>query len=254
MTETGVRRDLHVVVLAAGVGSRLSGTATRPKWLTPVGPSTIAASQLAGLEALTELGLTVDVVTGHGAVLVRAAVTDRLATETIHNPQYATLNNWWSVLLALRHRREAGRTGAMVVLNSDLWAPSSWFTAAVAALADQPTPALVVDTVRPLTDEAMKVAAAHGRVTAIGKVGVENPVGEYTGALVIPEADLAGFEKALQSFVGDPDRANAWYEHAVGVSLDLGLDWRLVEAPSPTWVEIDDDTDLATARRLAAGT
>jgi choline kinase len=254
MTQPGVRRDLHVVVLAAGVGSRLSGTATRPKWLTPVGPTTIAASQLSGLDALAGLDITVDVVTGHGADLVGATVADRPETATLHNPQYATLNNWWSVLLAVRHRRATGRTGAMVVLNSDLWAPSAWFTAAVATLAEQPTPALVVDTARPLTDEAMKVAAAHGRVTAIGKVGVDDPVGEYTGALVVPEADLPGYEKALQSFVGDPDRANAWYEHAVGVSLDLGLDWRLVEAPSPTWVEIDDDTDLETARRLAAGT
>jgi choline kinase len=243
---------LHVVVLAAGVGSRLSGTQTRPKWLTEVAGTTIADNQLAGIDLLDH-DVELDILTGHQASQVAARVAQRAGTTTVHNRQYAELNNWFSVLVALQHRKDAGREGALVIVNSDLWAPSTWFTAALTAVASAATPALVVDTERPLTDEAMKVSAHSGRATAIGKVGVADPVGEYTGVLSVPAADVAVFEKALSSFVNDPDRANAWYEHAVDVTFGMGLEWSLVEAPSSTWVEIDDDNDLAIATRLAGG-
>ena len=244
--------SLHVVVLAAGVGSRLSGTQSRPKWLTPVGATTIADEQLAGVDALAH-EVQLDVVTGHLAPQVEARVQGRAGSATVHNERHIELNNWWSVLVALQHRARTGRRGGMVVLNSDLWAPASWFTQAIQALVEQPRAALVVDTQRPLTDEAMKVSAHQGLATAIGKVGVDDPVGEYTGALWVPEADLPVFEKALSSFVDDPDRNNAWYEHAVDVTFGLGLPWALVEAPSTSWVEIDDDRDLKAAVGYAAG-
>ena len=243
---------LHVVVLAAGVGSRLSGTQTRPKWLTEVAGRTIADNQLAGIDQV-EHDVELDILTGHQASLVADRVSQRAGTTTVHNAQYAELNNWFSVLTALRHRTDAGREGTFVVVNSDLWAPAAWFTAALTAVAACKTPALVVDTLRPLTDEAMKVAAEHGRATAIGKVGVASPVGEYTGVLSVPAADVPVFEKALESFLDDADRVNAWYEHAVDVTFGMGLEWALVEAPSGTWVEIDDDNDLAIATRLAGG-
>jgi choline kinase len=243
---------LHVVVLAAGVGSRLSGTSTRPKWLTEVAGRTIADNQLAGIDQLDQ-DVQLDVVTGHQAALVAERVALRAGTTTVHNARYAELNNWFTVLVALRHRREAGRQGTLVIVNSDLWAPSTWFADALTAVASCETPALVVDTARPLTDEAMKVEAQHGHATAIGKVGVTQPVGEYTGVLSVPVADLPVFEKALSSFVDDPDRVNAWYEHAVDVTFGMGLEWGLVEAPAATWVEIDDDNDLAIATELAGG-
>jgi choline kinase len=244
--------SLHIVVLAAGVGSRLSGTGTRPKWLTPVGDCTIADCQLDGLSGV-ERDVQLDVLTGHRADLIGARVADEGGATLVHNPRYAELNNWFSVLTALEHRRSAGRTGSFVVINSDLWAPAEWFTRAIDAVASLTRAALVVDTKRPLTDEAMKVAAVDGRATAIGKVGISDPVGEYTGVLAVPAVDVPLFEKALTSFVDDTDRVNAWYEHAVDVTFGMGMEWALVEAPSGTWVEIDDDTDLATAIALAAG-
>ena len=245
-------QPLHVVVLAAGVGSRLTGTATRPKWLTPVGGATIADAQLQGLDGL-DADITLHVVTGHRAEQVQERVAGRAGTTCVHNPEHAVLNNWWSVLTALRFRRAQGVDGTFVVVNSDLWAPAAWFTTALEQVARTAAPALLVDTQRPLTDEAMKVAAHAGVATAIGKVGVEDPVGEYTGVLSVPAEDLPVLEKALESFVEDDSRRNAWYEHAVDVTFGLGLEWQLVEAPSGTWVEIDDDTDHATAERLAGG-
>ncbi|MDT7571913.1 MAG: L-glutamine-phosphate cytidylyltransferase [Actinomycetota bacterium] len=247
----------HVVILAAGVGSRLSGTARRPKWLTPVLDRTIASQQLTALAALRDrLDLQVDVVTGHAADLVTAELSGFQGAEPIHNPQYAELNNWFTVLTALRERRARQRTGTFVVVNSDLWAPSAWFEQALQDVVSTEAPALLVDTKRPLTDEAMKVSATQdgGRLvaTGIGKVGVTDPLGEYTGVLAVPADALPTYEAALEGFVADASRGNAWYEHAVGVTIEQGQKWVLVEAPGPSWVEIDDDIDLATATALAA--
>lgn len=249
-------QPLHVVVLAAGVGSRLTGTASCPKWLTRVGGSTVADQQLRGLD-LVDADVTLHLVTGHLAGRVEERVAGRPGTTCVPNPEHAALNNWWSVLTALRFRRAQAVEGTFVIINSDLWARADWFASAVGDVARSQTATLVVDTRRRLTDEAMKVAAlprgADLFATAIGKVGVNDPVGEYTGVLSVPAGELEVFEKALESFVDDPTRENAWYEHAVDLTLRQGMAWQLVEAPTTTWVEIDDDGDRATAERLARG-
>lgn len=243
------RQSLHVVVLAAGVGSRLSGSAARPKWLTPVGSHRIADLQLEGLRD-TDHDVQIDVVTGHESAQVSAYLRGTTGTSEIFNPRYAELNNWYSVLVALEHRRAQGRSGKLVVLNSDLCAPAGWFTRAVDAAVAEDEPALVVDTGRALTDEAMKVSAVQGIATGIGKVGVDAPVGEYTGLLAVPAAAVDDFAGALAAFVDEPARVNAWYEHAVAATIDLGLRWRVVPAPGEHWVEVDDDRDLRAAEHL----
>ena len=53
----------------------------------------------------------------------------------------------------------------------------------------------------------MKVSVAAGderRLEAIGKTGIENPVGEYVGMLAARGQMLAEFRAALESFEGRP--------------------------------------------------
>jgi len=245
---------VHVVVLAAGRGSRLGplGDDT-PKWLLSVGGRTLAERHLDGVREAGAAVASVRVVVGHAADLIHAELLDREehAVALVRNPEYAQLNNWWSVLRALR---ELPEDGPVVVINADLLLDPEHVTAFLAAAAMGPADALLaVDLERELTDESMKVTLRDdGALERIGKVGLDAPVGEFIGVLMARGATLRAFRAVLESFVGHPERANEWYEGAVGRTAADGLAWHVWPMTSSEWVEIDDDDDLDVARALGA--
>ncbi|WP_448626971.1 phosphocholine cytidylyltransferase family protein [Geodermatophilus sp. URMC 64] len=242
-----------LVVLAAGVGSRLgSMTATAPKWLLPVGGGTIADRQLGALGDLFDLRRQLLVVTGHGAQEV-AGYLDRQGLPqdcTLYNDEFATLNNWYSVLLALR--KCADSTGRVFLLNSDLYAPSSLYHGFVTHSRSAAASAtLAVDGVRPLTAEAMKVAVNGGRITDIGKVGVPDPAGEYVGMLMLGPEAAGLLREAMEDWLTSGGNPNGWYETVIHERLLDRVDCRAVEVGGSLWVEIDDPADLETAGSVA---
>ena len=242
------------VVLAAGMGTRLTANAGRMKWLVEVGPTCPCEVQM---EGMVTAGVDhVLVVTGpeaHGLPERLDRWRSRIDIDVVPNPRHRELNTWFSLLVGLRALASSGRADDVVVVNSDLFASHLWFAQAVRALAAASSAALVVDTERPLTAEAMKVSGDRpgARLHRIGKVGVDDPVGEYVGLARWSTEAAAGLRTILESFVDRAARADHWYEHAVDEHLRAGADYELVRAPSTEWVEIDDDDDLAAARGLA---
>ncbi|MDQ4048644.1 MAG: NTP transferase domain-containing protein [Actinomycetota bacterium] len=242
---------VHVVVLAAGCGSRLGelGGET-PKWLREVGGRTRADRQLEGILGAGEAVASINVVAGHAAHAIEDALADRAEeVRVVSNPEFAELNNWWSLLLGLR---ELPGDGPVVVVNADLLADPADVASFVRAAAGGDADALLaVDLERPLTDESMKVAcAADGALDRIGKVGVDSPVGEYIGMLAARGAALRALRAELERFVGREAAANEWYEAAVAATAAAGVRWQVWPTPSTAWVEIDDDDDLDAARAL----
>ena len=249
---TAAQIPLHIVVLAAGRGSRLGavGDAT-PKWLLPVGGRTIADRHLAGFAEAGDAVASMSVVTGHAAADIEAALAERdEAVRVIHNPEYAEINNWWSVLRALR---ELPDDGPVVIVNADLLVDPEVVAGFLRAGAGGNADALLaIDFERNLTDESMKVEQdAEGRLTRIGKVGMDAPVGEYIGMLMARGTALHDFRASLESFVGRDECVNEWYEGAVGRTAAEGTAWDLWAVPSGEWVEIDDDADLLAAEAMA---
>jgi choline kinase len=240
----------HVVILAAGRGSRLGalGDAT-PKWLLDVGGRTLADLQLEGLRRARGLA-SVTVATGHaaGAIERRLARAADLRVGALHVAEYEDLNNWWTLLRALRALPD---DGPVIAINADLCARPEAVAAFVDAARGPDDALLAVDLERPLTDESMKVALhADGTLAAIGKAGVDAPVGEYVGMLMARGPALAALREALEAFVGDRRHASQWYEGAVGACADAGVPWRVWPMPGGGWVEIDDDADLCAAETL----
>jgi choline kinase len=247
----------EVLVLAAGRGSRLGARSeTVPKWLLDVGAVTIAERQLEAIErAASEAGeqlASVRVVTGHAAVAVDRFLSDRNGIEvaTVHNPEYARLNNWYSVLLGLRTQPED--VDRVAIVNADLFAPTEWLATFFADAAAVPGESLIgIDLERPLTDESMKVGLRNSGgehvVDVIGKVGVERPAGEYVGLLMAGGSVLRDFREALEAFVGDDAATDAWYEQAVAVTAANGTEWRVWPTPGSDWIEIDDEADYTAA-------
>jgi choline kinase len=244
---------VHVVVLAAGRGSRLSQGAERPKWLLEVAGRPLAERHLDGIAEAAEAGAVAStaVVVGHEAEAIEAFAAARGDLRIVRNPEFAELNNWWSLLRALR---ELPDDGPVAVINADLLLEPEHvrdFLLDAAASRDEAT--ICVDLERELTDESMKVSRRDdGSLARIGKVEIDDPAGEYIGMLMARDAALAAVRAALERFVGHPESADEWYEGAVGRTAGDGVAWRIWPMPSGDWVEIDDDADLARAEAIGA--
>jgi choline kinase len=243
----------HVVVLAAGRGSRLGALGDRtPKWLLRVGDCTLADLQLEGITRAPDAVASVRVVVGHGAGAIEAELAQRPENVgVVVNPEFAELNNWWSLLRALR---ELPDDGPVVVVNADLLADPDAVAAFLRDAAEGDAEGLLaVDVEKRLTDESMKVSlSAAGTLAQIGKVGIDGAVGEYVGMLAARGDTLRRLRVVLESFVGRSRAANEWYEGAVGRTAAEGAGWHLWAMPAGGWVEIDDDLDLEQAQAIAA--
>lgn len=240
----------HVVILAAGRGSRLGaqGDAT-PKWLLEVGGRTLADRHLEGIRKAAAVD-SVRVVTGHAAEAIERELAGRPeAVATVHVPEYAERNNWWSLLCALRLLPDEG---LVVVVNADLCvAPAALAAFLDDAAAGDADGLLAIDFERHLTDESMKVEQdGDGALLRIGKEAVEHGVGEYVGILMARGPALRALRAALEAFADRPECLGEWYEGAVGVTVHGGTAWQLWPMPGSGWVEIDDDADLDQAEAL----
>lgn len=249
-------RNTHVIVLAAGRGSRLGPLGDEiPKWLLELGGRTIAERQLEGAVDAT----TVNVVTGHADGEIAAFLEEHGQGDvrTIFNPQYEALNNWYTLLVALRELELQGDDDCMVVFNSDFYAEPEMYASFVESCATTDAESLIaVDVERELTDESMKVSARDDGgpmplLERIGKVGIDDPIGEYVGMLMARGEVLREMTAMLASFEGRPEAANEWYEGAVGYTAAAGVPWHVWATPSSDWVEIDDDADYSAAEQLA---
>ncbi|TQN41481.1 choline kinase [Blastococcus colisei] len=244
-----------LVVLAAGTGTRLGSlTATTPKWLLDVGGNRVADRQLGALGDVFDLDRRLLVVTGHGAEEVGPFLRGRGLPPncTLFNEQYATRNNWYSALVALRACLSAD-TERVYLLNSDLYAPAALYRTFVRESRTAGAGAcLAIDSSHQLTDEAMKVQVEDGRVVDIGKVGVAAPVGEYVGMLMLDRATALRFRELLEDWAtGDRD-PNGWYETVIRDGLLSEVVCRPVEVGGAAWVEIDDTADLERAASVGA--
>lgn len=243
---------VHVVVLAAGRGSRLGtlGDDT-PKWLLPVGDRTLADRHLEGIALAGDAVQGARVVTGHAAESIEATLLQRRSTvEPLFNPEWAELNNWWSLLVALR---ELPAGAPFAVINADLLVAPEHVAAFLRAAAEGEADGLLaVDLEQAVTDESMKVQrGADGCLEKIGKVGIDDPAGEYIGLLAARGAVRDAAQAVLEGFVGRPECANEWYEGAVGRTAAAGERWAVWPVPTGGWVEIDDGADYDTAQALA---
>lgn len=249
---------LAVLVMAAGLGSRIARTGgSRPKWLLEVAGRPIADHQLAALTSADSPVDRVVAVTGYAADTVDAylaAGTWSVPVRTVRNERYDQRNNWLTLAVGLAHLHEEGWTGPIAVLNSDFVPGGDLVPRFLQAAGGTAYDALLaVDDVRPLTDEAMKVAAVQRpdgelALTGIGKVGVAPAVGEYIGLAGLRGPGVAAMARVLAEHEDDPARHDRWYDLAFADLAGRGLDVRCWRTGPARWVEVDDDADLAAAQ------
>lgn len=240
---TAGRPVRQAIIVAAGMGSRLTDAGDPPKPLRPVvGVPLIArvlrAAHASGIEH-------VHVVVGHRADEIRAAVP-ALAPEGcritfVDNPRYEEPNG--VSLLAATSTLE----GPVALLMADhLFVPER-LRAACAHYEATGCPLLVVQALEAFDgnlDDATKVDVAEGRVRALGKE-LPDPDAVDTGMFVL---DAVETTEALRAAGSSPSISDGCTRLAAADRLDA------YDPACGWWQDVDDAADLAQAHdKLLSG-
>jgi L-glutamine-phosphate cytidylyltransferase len=233
------------VVLGAGFGQRLMPlTADRPKCAVELAGEPLAVRILRQLAARG-----VDravVVVGHQAERARALIKPPIPVEFIENRDYATTNTMYSTLLAMPQLADGGYLIEGDIACSDEamdrlaraagdrshWAASPW------------TPAHSGSRLHDDGDGRIVKQEIWRQAT----VGPTERMWKSAGILKLSPAGAATLAGALAAEDGAGHRT-IYYDDVIGRHL-ASFDLRILPLAGDSWAEIDDQADLADARRL----
>jgi choline kinase len=238
------------MVLAAGAGKRLGSlTEDLPKTLLEVdGERTILDIALGNFRTV---GLDEAViVTGFAAERIDErleALSERygLTLRTVFNPKALEWNNAYSLWCA---REEFGH--GVLLANGDTVHPPS-VEESLLGHRNGDDLVIALDRVKPLGEEEMKVhLTREGLLDAINKsLDPAGAQGEYIGVTLIEPHAADKLADALKAtFERDPQ---LYYEDGFQELADRGGRVRGAAIGDVSWVEVDDDSDLARAREVA---
>lgn len=180
---------MHVVILAAGMGTRLG--ADRPKPLAEIIPGlTLLGAQVRILGDLLDRDRII-LVLGHEAMRIIESFPD---LQYVYNPRYADTNTAKSLLCALRK-----------IDDDVLWTNADLYFEAPAArrlIAGSGT-RLLVDRSHVGEEEIKYTLHEDGSIAELSKT-VRDPLGEALGMNIIARSDLPRFREQLDA-VADQD-------------------------------------------------
>jgi CDP-glycerol glycerophosphotransferase len=240
LARTAALRPLHqpvqVVILAAGLGTRLGRTEPKPLTMLHDGRS-IQRRQLDGLRAVLGADVDVTVVVGHRSELLMQASPD---VRFAYNPEYASTNTSKSLLRGLL----STRYGGVLWLNGDVvFDPAVLDLALPHVLADESF--VCVDTNTVADEEVKYTLDCEGYIRELSKT-VAGGLGEAVGINYVSTGDKPTLVEHLAA-CEDQDYFERGIETAI---LDKGLRFRPVDISMYAAVEVDFETDLHRANAL----
>ncbi len=235
---------MTAVILAAGVASRLRPlTDNTPKCLLQLGKQTILGRSfdyllVNGMEQFI-------IVTGYlGSQIVDFignTYTD-IRVKFVHNAEYATTNNIYSLWLALQNMEDE----AMLLLDSDiLFDPRI-----IGLLLDSSFEnCLALKSTHRLGEEEIKVRInGQGYITDISKeVDPNLAIGESIGIEKFSSSGLRALRTELDRMIVDQKQVNVWYESAFQNCINDGLQLWPVDVGRLVCMELDTPEDLHQA-------
>ncbi|MCB1135544.1 MAG: phosphocholine cytidylyltransferase family protein [Chlamydiia bacterium] len=222
---------MHVVILAAGQGTRLGGY--QPKPLTPLYDGrSIIELQLAAISKHLDLE-DVTLVVGYKKELIMEAFPE---LSYVYNPAFGEENTAKSLLRALHKIHDDD----CLWLNGDVVFKPAFLSALLAS----PQSAMLVNQGVVAEEEVKYRTDGAGRMTEVSKEVVEGE-GEAIGINLIRSADLDGFRHSLERCA-----PMDYFEKGLELSLSEGLDLRAVVVPRDSAVEVDFPEDLERANVL----
>lgn len=223
----------QVVILAAGMGSRLGRTL--PKSLTPLNDGrTIMRQQFDNIRAAFGSAASVTTVVGYKLEYIIEAFPE---AEYVYNDQYDSTNTSKSLLRALR----ASKDGGVLWMNGDVvFDPTVLIRASELVERDQSFVAVNTSSV---SDEEVKYTTdAEGFIRELSKQ-VRNGLGEAVGINYVSSRDKAMLMRHLQR-VNDQDYFERGIELAIAVD---GMRVEPIDISDLYAVEVDFAEDLERA-------
>ena len=231
---------LQVVILAAGMGTRLGRD--HPKPLTPLDDGrTILKRQLDGLRAVLGADVPITAVVGYRCEMIMQAAPD---LTFVYNPDFATTNTSKSLLRALSNSRDGG----VLWLNGDVVFDPAVLELALPFLRENQS-FVCVDTNTVADEEGKYTLDSEGFVRELSKT-VVGGLGEAVGINFVSAADKPALVEHLGA-CGVQD----YFERGMETAIDeRGLRFRPVDISRFAAVEVDFETDLQRANTLLPGT
>ena len=231
---------VQVVILAAGMGTRLGRSIPKPLTMLRDGQS-ILARQLSSVRSVLGHDTCVTAVVGYRGKLIMKAAPDLLFA---YNPDFRTTNTSKSLLRALRTSHEGG----VLWLNGDVVFDPAVLQLALPFLrADQSF--VCVDTNTVADEEVKYTLDEDGFVGELSKT-VVGGLGEAVGINYVSSGDKAALIAHLET-CGDQDYFERGMETAI---QQQGLRFRPLDISEFAAVEVDFETDLQRANTLLPGT
>ena len=187
---------MKTIILAAGISKRLQPLTNKiPKCLLKIDGETLLSKTI---KACVKKDLRdIIVLTGHGDKFVEEEIKSivlkngigTLKIETIYNQEYAAKNNCYSLWMAIKKLDDD-----ITVINSD----DVYDEKILAKLKPIPKSALVIDNVKKLTEESMKIYYTNWKITDINKkLEIKESYGESIGIAKIIKKDLGALKERL---------------------------------------------------------
>ena len=214
-----------------------------PKCLLEVGGETLLERLCANLRVNQFSKLVI--VTGYMAEAIEEAAHqcgDGLVIETVHNPDYASTNNVYSLWLA-RERVE----GSFLLVESDLL-----FGPALIANARTPDCAVVSERLPWMNGTTVDIINAGGESLRFQLASNETSCGTHKTVNVycFSPSSWQRIAKRLDQHIAQGN-VNDFYEVVLASMLDAGeLHLAAVVYPRHAWYEIDTTDDLGAAQAL----
>jgi choline kinase len=237
---------VKAVIPAAGFASRLRPLTDHcHKAMLPIGGTTMMAMTLRNLQlnGIREVIL----VTGYRADALQEyvhSIRDSLQVEFVHNPDYLTTNNAYSLGLAAPYAKGE----AFLLLDCDIVFEPDVIKRLIESKHET---AIAIQKRTDLGEEEMKVFSRDGKILdRIAKTGnPQEAVGESIGI----EAFSAGFSaklfEVLKRRIANGPGKTEFYEAAFQELVDRGETMHLVDVGDCRVMEVDFKTDLDRAER-----
>jgi choline kinase len=234
-----VAPPLQVVILAAGMGTRLGRD--HPKPLTPLQDGrSILQRQLDGLRSVLGAEVPITAVVGFRSEMIMLAAPDLLFT---YNPDFASTNTSKSLLRGL----QTSRDGGVLWLNGDVVFDPAVLELALPCLRDDQS-FVCVDTNTVAEEEVKYTLDDAGFVRELSKT-VVGGLGEAVGINFVSAHDKPAL---IEHLVRCAD--NDYFERGMETAIvERGLRFRPVDISEFAAVEVDFETDLQRANSLLPG-